>query len=299
MAIRDSPFISFTEITEELYGDSIGLGRDLSQCFVDSVDASFDSTHRTNDLGTKNNLLNFRNYNDIPTTCNINRTDGGGTGYPISQTTAFGSSRGAVILTTSVGNVPDRFIVIWNGFPVIDTGYQSNDYATYNILNSSARSNFKNALNGKTAPERPGTYPFPAGSGIFPNEMASDGYPILYPARHKAFDKNTSTSDATVEVYAPMATDWGYVLNCPKPYKSYDASYSLTGNSNHCAVTDTSFNGFHDGANETPDIPDYIFEQDRKTLDISKTRKYTSSDGTGFIISTNSYGRVNSKSICP
>lgn len=37
-------------------------GADLEECFNNATDAHFDPAHITNAWGTKNNLLNFRNY---------------------------------------------------------------------------------------------------------------------------------------------------------------------------------------------------------------------------------------------
>jgi hypothetical protein len=215
MAVPDTDTFSLEDVNIEIYGFSTE-NMSLQAAFDNADPALFDSNFNPNSLGFNNNLLNWRNYNFIVTTCGQNRTEEGGSGYPISQNTAFGNAQGTVTLDPTVGNVPDRFLVIWNGTTVIDTGYLSNDDVSYNQEFNSRRNNFKAALEGKTTPERSGTYPFPANSGTFPNQMASDGYPIVYYPQNKTFNKNFSESNAVVEVYGPMSsTDWGYTLSCP------------------------------------------------------------------------------------
>jgi hypothetical protein len=70
MAIPDTNNFTFYDVANELYGDT-NAGRNLSQCFTDSIDNSFDDNHKTNSEGTKNNLLNFRNYGGT-STCTFN-----------------------------------------------------------------------------------------------------------------------------------------------------------------------------------------------------------------------------------
>lgn len=60
MSVPNTNSFSFQDVTTEIYGDTTS-GRNLSQAFTDATGV-FDPTYE----GSKNNLLNFRNYVHIP-----------------------------------------------------------------------------------------------------------------------------------------------------------------------------------------------------------------------------------------
>ena len=145
--------------------------------------------------------------------CGLPQNFGGGQVYPTQLESILGSGTGTVTLTPQPYGIPDRWIVRWDGGIVIETGYISTNPALYNIGGIN-RNNFQQALLGRTAPEG-GTYPLSPG-GTAPNIIASDGYPIINAIGTYTFNKNTTTSTANVEVYAPMqGTGWRSTLSCP------------------------------------------------------------------------------------
>jgi hypothetical protein len=60
MSVPNTDTFSFQDVTTEIYGDT-SAGRNLTQAFADATGV-FDSSY----AGSKNNLLNFRNYVHIP-----------------------------------------------------------------------------------------------------------------------------------------------------------------------------------------------------------------------------------------
>ena len=56
MSVPNTSTFGLTDVTVEIYGD-IAAGRNLRQCFVDAT-GTFDPNY----VGSKNSLLNFRNY---------------------------------------------------------------------------------------------------------------------------------------------------------------------------------------------------------------------------------------------
>ena len=71
MAVPDTNTFSFIDVSRSVYDLRYGL-RNLNQAFIDADDALFDLNYK----GSKNNLLNFRNYNQSV-------TDYDGNVYPI------------------------------------------------------------------------------------------------------------------------------------------------------------------------------------------------------------------------
>ena len=145
--------------------------------------------------------------------CGIPQAWQGGQNYPTQLQSVLGSGTGTVTLNASPVNIPDRWIVEWDGNQVIDTGYISANPALYNI-GGNQRNTLQQALQGRIAPEG-GTYPLAPG-GTAPNIIASDGYPIVNAIGTYTFNKNTPTSTANVEIYGPMpGTGWQSILSCP------------------------------------------------------------------------------------
>lgn len=146
--------------------------------------------------------------------CNVQQNFQQGTqSYPTALESILGSSIGAVTLTPVPFGIPDRWIVEWDGNNVIDTGYISDTPTLYNV-GGNRRNYVTEDLAGLAAPEG-GTYPLPPG-GTFPNQIASDGYPVINNIGTYIFNKNTSTSTANVNVYGPLRnTGWNSTLSCP------------------------------------------------------------------------------------
>ena len=148
--------------------------------------------------------------------CNTPAAAKGNVIYPYEQTYVIGSQSGWVELEYTAWTVPDRFIVIYDGNVVIDTGYVGS--VTFNRGNN--RNKLKAALLGKIDPITLNAYP------DFVN-FPGDGYPIVtnldtgVQVRHKArFYKGTQTPiTATLQVYAPgmPGTAWTATLKCPIP----------------------------------------------------------------------------------
>ena len=137
----------------------------------------------------------------------------GSQSYPTALESILGSGTGTVTLTPSPFGIPDRWIVNWDGGQVIDTGYISTDPARYNV-GGERRNYITEDLAGLTAPEG-GTYPLTPG-GTFPNQIASDGYPVINAVGTYTFAKNNTTSTANVDVYGPLrGTNWRSTLSCP------------------------------------------------------------------------------------
>ena len=136
--------------------------------------------------------------------------------YPTFLESILGSTTGVVTLTPVPFGIPDRWVIDWNGNDVVDTGYISDTPALYNI--GGARRNWVTEdLNGLQVPELAvgQVYPQPQG-GIFPNVIASDGYPVINPITAAFFSKNAVTSIANVRVYGPLrGTGWNSTLSCP------------------------------------------------------------------------------------
>jgi hypothetical protein len=60
MAVPNTTTFNLQDVTTEVYFDT-NAGRNLSDCFTDALVGRFDPAYS----GAKNNLLNFRNYNNI------------------------------------------------------------------------------------------------------------------------------------------------------------------------------------------------------------------------------------------
>ena len=141
--------------------------------------------------------------------CGTSSTYSGGNAYPTPNTITLGSSIGTVSLQFQAFDVPDRFIVQWNGNYVIDTGYRG--FSGYNIGGAN-RSAFTSSLTGKVDPITGLTYPNNT-------QWPGDGYPIVISPGigTSTFPKNASLpSTANVFVYAPIVgTAWTFTLGCP------------------------------------------------------------------------------------
>ena len=145
--------------------------------------------------------------------CGLPQNFQGGQAYPTQLESILGSGTGTVTLTPNPFGIPDRWIVSWGGNNVIETGYISASPSLYNI-GGNRRNYVTEDLAGLAAPEG-GTYPLPPG-GTFPNQIASDGYPVINAIGTYTFAKNNTTSTANVDVYGPLRdTGWNSTLSCP------------------------------------------------------------------------------------
>lgn len=97
----------------------------------------------------------------------------------------LGSSTGVITLTIDTVDVPDKFIVEWNGMEVINTGYRGD-------------SAYQSAL-----------YAALIASGADPEIIAGASTGVF------TFNKTTADAIATVKVYAPIEeTIWSFTLSC-------------------------------------------------------------------------------------
>lgn len=118
--------------------------------------------------------------------CGVPVPYSGGQTYPTIQVITLGTGLGTVTLNFDAVSVPDKFIVMFDGVEVINTGYRGN---------TAHQAALDAALAVYGAPPETITSP---GSGT------------------ANFSKGTATTTATVYVYAPMAgTAWTVTLDCP------------------------------------------------------------------------------------
>lgn len=118
--------------------------------------------------------------------CGAGSAYAGGESFPTEETVILGSDLGNVTLTFDAYGIPDKFIVIFDGVEVINTGYRG-DVANQSALDAN--------LTGRGLPTEPIVG---AGSGT------------------ASFNKTTATTTAIVRVYAPLSgTSWTYTLSCP------------------------------------------------------------------------------------
>lgn len=101
----------------------------------------------------------------------------GGASFPATRTITLGTNTGLVTLNYNAFNVPDRFVVVYNGVDVIDTGYVGAG----------------------------GSYPPPVNTVVGPGLGSA------------TFTKSTANpTTAIVLVFAPFAsTLWNFRLSCP------------------------------------------------------------------------------------
>lgn len=154
------------------------------------------------------NQLNFTTLTDV-VACDAGSSYPGGESYPTEITYSLGTETGVVTLDFTPQNIPDRFIVYYDGNLVIDTGYWGHSNYDYGGSNRAA---FTNALTGKIDPESGFAYP---NILLWPG----DGYPRVHEgySSSKSFTKSTEyPTNVTVRVYAPMGgTAWSFILSCP------------------------------------------------------------------------------------
>jgi len=125
---------------------------------------------------------------DIPIiACGVDNAFSGGESFPNETMITLGSGLGTVTLTFDALDIPDKFVVEYDGDVVIDTGYRGN---------SSNQAALDAAL---------------AARGLPSETIVGVG------AGTMSFTKTTANPTvAIVRVYAPMSgTAWNYTLGCP------------------------------------------------------------------------------------
>jgi len=208
--------IEFSEVCEVVWQSLAGTnGRSLSGAFSQAIVQG----------GTFNNgpgrdsLVDFVGYTlvDPPTPCGGGVSFDGNVSYPSVLNVTLGSDIGTSILDYDAYGFPDRFIVIWNGNIVIDTGYRGGDRYDFG---GNDRGDFTSTLTGKIDPISGVSYP---NNTNYPE----DGYPRVTSSSVGAsnnegkgsasFIKTTTTPTIVdVYVYAPMSqTGWELILACP------------------------------------------------------------------------------------
>jgi hypothetical protein len=124
---------------------------------------------------------------DVTVPCGEEIQYTGGESYPTEQIVTLGSDLGTVTLSYNAFGIPDKFIVIFDGVEVINTGYRG-DASQQTALNDAL------SLRG----EGPETI---QGTGV----------------GSATFNKNSSTTTAILRIYAPMSgTSWEAQLSCPE-----------------------------------------------------------------------------------
>tara|TARA_A100001391_G_scaffold56585_1_gene34626 strand:- start:18389 stop:22978 length:4590 start_codon:yes stop_codon:yes gene_type:complete len=150
--------------------------------------------------------------------------------YPATALVTLGSATGDVTLTIDARNIPDRFILEFDGAVVIDTGYYGlSDEYNYNELKSSL-TGLSDPISGLPYGTGAGYQPFPSrGNGLYSNfphqqnpladipPYPSGSWPNQTPGYAKfTFTKTTATAEATLKIYGPSSkTIWNASITCP------------------------------------------------------------------------------------
>lgn len=107
-------------------------------------------------------------------------------GFPYTQTISIGSITGSVMFRYNAQNVPDKYIILYNGVEVINTGYRG-------------AFSYQKQLNTVLA-----------GKGLPAETIQGVG------AGTASFLKTSSVSTATVQVWSPIVgTGWNWTASCP------------------------------------------------------------------------------------
>lgn len=112
----------------------------------------------------------------------------GGVAFPTIIEITLGSSTGTVRFDFNSFNIPDKFIVMFDGSEVINSGYRGD-------------TSYQTSLNAALAAR-----------GLPPETITSPGFGTVF------YGKTTATTKAYVYVYAPLSsTSWQFTLGCPVP----------------------------------------------------------------------------------
>ena len=110
----------------------------------------------------------------------------GGQSFPTEYQVNLGTDTGDVILDFNANQIPDKFIVVFDGVEVINTGYRGS-------------TSYQSQLDAELISR-----------GLPTETIVGTGAGSTY------FTKTTSTTTATIKVFAPLdQTAWTVTLNCP------------------------------------------------------------------------------------
>lgn len=141
----------------------------------------------TNECSNSSKTLSITTGSSVPIIpCGDASSYSGGESFPTEQIITLGATLGNVVLMFDALSIPDKYIVIFDGIEVINTGYRGDI-------------SYQSALDA---------------------ELASRGLPpetITFPGAGSVnFNKTTATTTAIIRVYAPLeGTSWSYTMNCP------------------------------------------------------------------------------------
>lgn len=133
--------------------------------------------------------------NNVPclvlTPCSNQAAYNGGPAFPTEIIIQLGSSTGYVTLNYGASNIPDKFIVLFDGTQVINTGYRGA---------ASSQASLDSALAAKGLPSEIIQGPGTGTTGFY---------------------KSTTVTTAIVQVFAPISgTAWSFNMSCPE--ESFD-----------------------------------------------------------------------------
>lgn len=143
-------------------------------------------SYATNSSGTGySSNSNFTTQSTVA--CDAGQNYNGGQTFPTIINVTLGSGTGTVNLDFNAYNVPDKFIVVFDGNEVINTGYRG-------------LTSWQDALDAELT-----------NRGFSTETITSPG------SGTTSFNKTTTSTYATVYVYAPLPTTlWNFTLYCPQ-----------------------------------------------------------------------------------
>jgi len=170
--------------------------------YINNLQTPYEITETDSKL---NILIKKTNFNVV---CGATTLFSGGQSYPQTDTVFMGEDTGEVTLNYNAYTVPDRFIVKYNDFILIDTGYRGSSAYDFGGAN---RQTFINSLSGLTDPVLGTTYPDLV-------NFTDDGYPRILGSGLGSLSYTKYNTDPliTIEVYGPISgTAWEYNITCP------------------------------------------------------------------------------------
>jgi len=214
--MEDNPLVTTTTTTHDTDEDDV----DWQIVFDNYLCMQTDVTTTTTTAGittTTTTAAVTTTTTAIPTTtttttnlpCGVAIT--GGYAFPNTYAINVGTGLGQVSLSIDTVNVPDKFIVEFDGVEVIDTGYRGD-------------SDFQTILYSALTAE-----------GAVPEVIVGGATGSF------SFIKNTATSIAVVKVYAPIdETEWSFNLGCvvATTTTTIDTEFSATYDNYLCALED-------------------------------------------------------------
>lgn len=264
-------------VTEFGYSGALDFASMIAWCKANVDISYFDPRYRPQLLSNLNQTLHFRGlpqpnaliscgtYIDYQTDGSLTGTPSvivyNGQEMPYEQLIDLGTGRGIVYIDYYAGNIPDKFILEWEGQEVVNTGY---------VGSTGWNTSLNNAV-GETVTENN------VGWGV------------------KSFHKNSGTNLTKLKVFAPLSnTGWVVRVRCPQAMANYVFSNTLTfskgslvnANVDTVIVNESNQNGINIGqtgvdisASYNPTAAD-ITALNGGTLYLELTIKESSSAGT-------------------